>query len=326
MRTDLPAARDLSPPPPDNCTPYSYCTAYSFTKEALMSPATAPVTGTAAGVPFLAFPPATTGRTTPVVVAWHLMDPPRTESAFAAALPLAGLDAWRIYLGLPMCGARMPPGGFKELMRLGYEDAVLNLQGPITAQAAEEFPAALRELQDRLGVGNGPLGLLGGSIGAAVAQLVLVETAPAAGIPITAAVLVSPVTRLRPAVDALGRQFGVQYPWGDRSLEVALRLDFVARAEDFVHFGQPAVGLVVGADDDAEGFLEPAQQLLAALRGAYADPARADLVIVPGMAHALAEEPGLDPAPQTSSAAAVDQYTADWLTAHLSSGSAGGPR
>jgi len=106
-----------------------------------VSATSSPVSGTAAGVPFLALPP--TGGTRPgasVVVAWHLMDPPRTEAAFAAALPLAGLDAWRIYLGLPMCGARLPAGGQDELMRLGYADAVLNLQGPIAAQGAEESP------------------------------------------------------------------------------------------------------------------------------------------------------------------------------------------
>ncbi|MFC5230860.1 hypothetical protein [Pseudonocardia zijingensis] len=62
------------------------------------------------------------------------MDPPRTEAAFAAALPLAGLDAWRIYLGLPLPGARFPEGGVDALMRLGFEDAVQNLYGPISVQ------------------------------------------------------------------------------------------------------------------------------------------------------------------------------------------------
>jgi hypothetical protein len=47
---------------------------------------------------------------------WHLMDPPRTEAALAAALPLAGLEAWRTYLGLPLSGSRMPPGGAEELL------------------------------------------------------------------------------------------------------------------------------------------------------------------------------------------------------------------
>jgi hypothetical protein len=32
------------------------------------------------------------------VVAWHLHDPPRSETAMATALPLRGLPAWRVYL------------------------------------------------------------------------------------------------------------------------------------------------------------------------------------------------------------------------------------
>lgn len=168
----------------------------------------AQVAGVAAGVPFVAIPPAAGARASaPVVVAWHLMDPPRTEAAFAAALPLEGLDAWRIYLGLPLSGSRTPPGGFEELMRLGYEDAVLNVQGPVTDQAAGEFKPALTELTNRFGLGRGHLGVLGGSIGAAVALLALAES----DVDITAAVLVSPLVRLRPAVEALGRRFGVTY-------------------------------------------------------------------------------------------------------------------
>lgn len=285
-----------------------------------MATTPAPVTGTAGGVPFLALPPPVPRPSAPVVVGWHLMDPPRTEAAFAAALPLRGLNAWRVYLGLPMCGARLPAGGVEELMRLGYQDAVLNLQGPIATQAAQEFPAAFDELRDQLGLGAGPLGLLGGSMGAAVAQLVLVETAPAAGLTVHAAVLVSPLTRLRPAVDALGRRFGVQYPWGPESLVVAHRLDFAARAGEFASAGQPAVRLVVGEDDDVEGFLRPAEQLRTALTSAYDDPTRVDLVVVPAMQHALAEEPGVDPAPQTSAAATVDDHAVSWFTAHVPGG------
>src|SRR3977135_4737100 len=86
------------------------------------------ITGQAAGVPFVAAPPANGARASaPVVVAWHLMDPPRSEAAFAAALPLDGLDAWRIYLGLPMHGSRLPSDGVEALMRLGFGDAGLNL-------------------------------------------------------------------------------------------------------------------------------------------------------------------------------------------------------
>jgi hypothetical protein len=46
------------------------------------------ITGTAAGVPFTALPPTgTTEGLTPLIVTWHMLDAPRTDSAFAAALP-----------------------------------------------------------------------------------------------------------------------------------------------------------------------------------------------------------------------------------------------
>jgi dienelactone hydrolase len=274
----------------------------------------APITGVAAGVPFLAVPPLRgPRRSAPVVAAWHLMDAPRTESAFAAALPLTGLDAWRIYLGLPLSGSRLPDGGFEELDRLGYEDAVLNLQGPVTAQAAEEFGPALAELRARLDLGDGPVGLLGGSAGAAVALLVLAEGPVAVG----AAVLVSPLVQLRPAVDALAGRYGFTYAWSDPSSMVARRLDFVARAGELARHGEPAVLLVVGEDDDAEGFRAPAERLREQLAGRYADPGRVELLVVPGMAHALADEPGVEAAPQTPHAAQVDRHATAWLQRHL---------
>ncbi len=91
---------------------------------------------TANGVPYLAIPGPEDG---PVVVAWHLLDPPRTEAAMAAALPLDGLDAHRIYLGLPMSGSHSLPGG---------PDAIFGLH-PNTCHyatmTAGNAPAALRE-------------------------------------------------------------------------------------------------------------------------------------------------------------------------------------
>jgi dienelactone hydrolase len=269
------------------------------------------VTGTAAGVPFIAFPPDRPSAAAPVVVGWHLMDPPRTEAAFAAALPLAGLNAWRIYLGLPMSGSRLPPGGWDELMSLGYEDAVVKIQRPVIYGAAEEFGAAFTELREQLEVGGGPVGVMGGSMGAAVAQLVLAEGELEAG----AAVLVSPLVQLRRAVEALGRRFGTTYPWSDESNAIADRLDFVARADDISRH-QPAVLLVVGENDDA-GFLEPAAALQAALAQRYDDPRRAELRVVPGMGHALADEPGVEPAPQTEHAALVDRHAVGWLERYL---------
>jgi pimeloyl-ACP methyl ester carboxylesterase len=269
--------------------------------------------GVAAGVPFVAVPPSEGARTSaPVVLAWHLLDPPSTERALAAALPLRGLDAWRVYLGLPLSGSRLPAGGVDELMRLGYEDAVMNIHEPVAYGAAEELPPAFAELRERLGLGDGPVGVMGGSSGAAVAQLVLAES----DMDVRAAVLVSPVVRLRGAVSAMERRFGVTYAWSDESNAVADRLDFVARAPEIARRDDPAVLLVVGEEDDPE-FHEDAAELQAALAGAGGGEDRARVVTVPGMPHALAEEPGVDPAPQTPHVAVVDRLAVDWFGRHL---------
>src|SRR2546430_7106975 len=177
---------------------------------------------------------------------------------------MAGLAAWRIYLGLPMCGARLPGGGLDEVMRLAYADAVLDLQGPVATQGAEEFPAALADLRARLDLGDGPVGLVGGSFGTAIAQLVLTETGPGAGIAVAAAVLISPVTQLRPTVDAMGRRFGITYSWGPESSAVARRLDFAARADDFVAAGAPPVRPAPGARRRRAGLPAPAAPLRSA--------------------------------------------------------------
>lgn len=99
----------------------------------------------------------------------------------------------------------------------------------------------------------------------------------------------------------------------------------MARAGELAQAGQPAVLLVVGEDDDVEGFRAPAERLRAALAERYEDPARIGLVLVPGMAHALADEPGTEPALQTPQAAEVDRHAVGWLQRHLT-GAAEAPR
>src|SRR5262245_33439093 len=196
-----------------------------------MTTTATPLAGRAAGVPFLALPPKGGPRAdAPVVLAWHLLDPPRTERAFAAAVPLHGLDAWRVYFGLPMTGERQPPGGWAELIRLGAEDAVRKLHVPLISRAAEEVEPAFAEVRERLGLEPGPVGVMGGSNGAAVAQLVLAG----GDLDVRAGVLISPVVQLRRAVDAVATRFGASYPWSAESIAAADRFDFVARADEIV--------------------------------------------------------------------------------------------
>jgi dienelactone hydrolase len=270
----------------------------------------APTRGDAAGVPFVALPPDGTADRAPLVVAWHLASPPRSETAMAAALPLRGLPAWRVYLGLPMLGRRLPDGGLDEFFRRFREDMVLNVFEPVTDQAVDELPAALAALRRRLPIGDGPLVLIGGSMGAWAAQRALTDT----DLPVSAVALVSPAIRLASVVARYERLWDASYRWTARSLAIAERLDFVARAGE-IAARDVATLLVVGADDDEQGFREPAEQLRVAL--AQRSPQRAALVQIPGMGHALADEPGLEPAPQTAQAARVDAVLVDWLRRHL---------
>ena len=270
-----------------------------------------PITGVAAGVPYVALPPEAHPDGAPLVVAWHLHDPPRTEAAMAASLPLNALPAWRVYLGLPLSGSRLPEGGLEGFFRLASEDAVLNVFEPTCRRAVEEFPAALDVIRGTLPGADGPLAMLGGSVGALVALSLIAET----DLPVRAAALVSPAIRLTGVVALNERRFNVSYPWTERSRAVARRLDFVARAGEIARRGAPVL-LVLGALDDEEGIKVPAEQLWHLLAGGA--PGRATIVTIPDMTHALAEEPGLVPAPQTPHAARVDSAVAGWLGRHLS--------
>ncbi|MET8850698.1 prolyl oligopeptidase family serine peptidase [Amycolatopsis sp. NPDC004625] len=250
------------------------------------------VEGIAAGVPFVAVPPADESAPAALLAGWHLMDEPASERAMAEAVPMAGLQAWRVYFGLPLSGKRLPEGGPAEVFRRASEDAVLNVFGPVTEQAAAEFPAALAELRDRLPGATGPLGVFGGSAGALVALEVLARGDAA----ITAAAVASPIVQLTPMIAANERRFGVSYAWSERSREVAARHDYLDRAGELT---APLL-VVTGADDDI-AVREPAEALREKLG--------IELVVVDGMAH---EFP-----PGTPEAARVDAAFTEWFGRRL---------
>ncbi|MGH3512855.1 MAG: alpha/beta hydrolase, partial [Pseudonocardiaceae bacterium] len=266
----------------------------------MTSSSSQPITGTAAGVPFTALPPPEDRAHAPLVVIWHLLDPPCTDSAMAAALPMAAFPAWRLYLGLPMTGRRLPAGGSEEMMRLGLADPVLNLFGPILSQAADEAPAAVAAVRSQLCVSDGPIGVAGGSLGGGVAM----EVIAAGALPVSVAALVNPFVRMPSAVAAIERVFDVHYGWTDASRAVAGRFDFLRRSAE-IATAEPALLLVSGADDHPE-FRADAEALDCELASRYRDRSRVRLHREPGMPHHLAEPPGVEPAPQTVHAAAVD--------------------
>lgn len=274
-----------------------------------ISPST--ITGTAAGVPFTALPPGgATDRPAPLVVTWHMLDAPRTDPAFAAALPMAGVPAWRVHLGMPMCGARMVDGRLDAGLALAREDPLLAFLAPIARQAAAEFPAALAALRDQLPVDDGPVGILGASLGGSVALQVLA----AQRVPVRSVALVNPAVRIRPGVALLEGLTGRPYRWTAEAERVADELDFVARAGDLP---VQAPLLLVSGERDHPGLRADAAALVAALRARYARPEDVQLLTVPDLEHPLADEPGLEPAPQRPATRTVDEALTRWFRRQL---------
>lgn len=269
------------------------------------------ITGTAAGVPFTALPPAGTGGgPAPLIVTWHMLDPPRTDAAFAAALPMTGVPAWRVHLGMPLCGARMVDGRLDRHIELARRDVLGAYLAPVVHQAVDEFPAALAALRDRLPVDDGPIGVVGASLGGAVALQVL--TAPPT--PIRAVALVNPSVRVGAGVELIAAALGQPYRWTAESRRITDDLDFVARAGDIP--GEPPL-LVISGERDHPELRDDAAALVGALRERDPRPDRVELRTVPELAHPLADEPGLEPASPLPATAVVDRILTEWFGRRL---------
>ncbi|MBB5956998.1 pimeloyl-ACP methyl ester carboxylesterase [Saccharothrix tamanrassetensis] len=258
-----------------------------------------PITGTAAGVPFTALPPAGEGPA-PLVVSWHMLDAPRSDAAFAAALPMNDLPAWRVHLGMPMCGARMVDGSTDAVLELVRKDPLMSFLYPFVRQATEEFPAALAAIRAQLPVDDGPIGVLGGSLGGAVALRILADTET----PVFAGAVVNAAIRMRSVVDL----FPGDYPYDTESEKAVDSLDFVTEAGTIA--GRAPL-LVVSGELDHPALRADAFDLVEALGE------RSELLSIPGLAHPLAEEPGIEPAPQLPLAREVDAGLTAWFRRHL---------
>jgi pimeloyl-ACP methyl ester carboxylesterase len=259
------------------------------------------------GVPCVVREPAGGVRAdAPVVVAWHLLDAPRNEKTLAAAVPMAGLDAWKLYIGLPMSGVRQPEGGDAEIRMRIAEDPILRLYRYVVDGALEELPGTLDGVRREFGLSpEAPLGVFGGSMGGAVAQLAIAES----GLAIKAAVLVNPVTRMRATIDGLSRHFDNEYSWTPPSTSFAERTDFAARAGELA--GVP-IRYITGANDLREAFLDPTDTVVDTLKR---QDATVDRQVVAGLAHGFYDEAADRP---TREAAVVDQLATDWFQTYLS--------
>ncbi|MCE7002631.1 alpha/beta hydrolase [Kibdelosporangium philippinense] len=257
-----------------------------------------PITGTAAGVPYTALPPST--ETNALVVSWHMMDAPRTNAAFAAALPLNDVAAWRVHFGLPFCGARMDNGTMDAALERAKADSVLGYFALFIRLAVEEFPAALADVRKQLSIGDGLLFALGGSLGAAIALQNLTKVSFAG------AAIVNGLIRVRAGVSLAEDIWGTPYQWTEESAAAADELDFIARAAELAE--TPL--LVVSGEEDHPVLRADAAQLVEKLPNA-------ELATIPGLAHPLADEPGMEPAPQLPVAKKVDERLTQWFAQYV---------
>jgi dienelactone hydrolase len=271
---------------------------------------TGAITGWAAGVPFTALPPGgDPAAPAPLVLTWHMMDAPRSDAAFAVALPLTGVPAWRVHLGMPMVGRRPVEGAYEEALA----DPMLRYVGPVVDQAADELPAVLDELRDRFPLTAGPIGVVGGSLGGTVALNVLARQP----VPVAAAALVNPAIRARTVVAIFTEAAGTEYVWDDNSRPAADRLDFVANAALITgRDPQPAL-LVVSGELDYPISRTDARELMNELRSGYADADRIQMTTIPGLDHPIAARDETEPAKQIPLAKLVDAAITDWFGKHL---------
>src|SRR5262249_8330605 len=140
-------------------------------------------------VPALVRSPAVVSK--PAIILWHGFGPPNGEQALMEALPLDDVAAEKIYLGLPMFGERLPPGGLEELARLQMKDYLLNVLGPVLSGTAHDLAQVTDELRQRGCLGSDePINLFGFSAGGFAVLNALLTS----GIPIKAAVTINAPT------------------------------------------------------------------------------------------------------------------------------------
>ncbi|GLU47238.1 prolyl oligopeptidase family serine peptidase [Nocardiopsis ansamitocini] len=272
----------------------------------------APLTGTAAGVPYIAVPPPDTSQPAPMVVALHAFEPPRSEMALAGTLPMSGLQAWKFYLGLPLFGQRLPDGGVPEVNRLGQTDYLIQLYGPVVEQAAAELSRVVTELHQTFPVLDEPLGLMGVGAGGAAAFLALAES----GLPIGAMGVVNPIIDPTQVLAARERRLGVTYHWSEKSREIAAWLDFAGRADELATRRPQAPLLIITGQHDE--VIRPGHGQL--LHDALAPHYRARTlrhIVVPDLAHTMGPEPGLEPGPPAPGNVLADRALTEWFQLHL---------
>jgi dienelactone hydrolase len=261
---------------------------------------------TLAGVPATLRVPKTIRK--PPIVLWHGLGPPAGESELMKALPLDDVPSVKVYLGLPLSGARAPSDGAESLARRQAEDYASRLFKPVVVGAAQELPTVLRTLREKKCLApTDAIGLFGFSAGGTAVLLALTEP----GVPVRVAITVNAPTGLSAAIDAMERSTKRQYVWTESARQLAERSDSIRRAAQIAS-GDPPLALLLfhGADDT---IVAPtgAMSLRGALQPYYqrsGNDQRLKLVIASGVSHNWTE-------PQTLQE--LRASVADWFNRYL---------
>ncbi|MEV0679305.1 hypothetical protein AB0I60_22565 [Actinosynnema sp. NPDC050436] len=213
------------------------------------------ITGTAAGVPYVALPPRTGRR---LVLVWHLLGEPGTPADMARALPLTDVDAWRVHLPLPA----VPVDG----------DPVRDWYAPLVTAGVAAVAPVVAALRADLGCDDGPVDLVGGSAGGHIALL----TAVSGTVPVRRVAALNPAVTVQSVIAAcLDEGLLDAYDWTPASTTAADPLDVTARADRLT-----APLLLLRGEHEYAAFRPVQDRLHAAV------PA-SELVEVPGLPHML---------------------------------------
>lgn len=219
------------------------------------------------------------------ILLWHGFGPPASESELMKALPLDDVAAIKVYLGLPLFGARAPASGADSVASRQAEDYGSRIFEPVVIGAANELRSVVSALSARGCMRAGePIGLFGFSAGGAAALFALAER----GVPVSAAVTVNAPTGLNASIEALERATKRTYAWTPATRALAERSDSIRRAAEIAAGkAPPAVLLFHGAEDTVvtpQGATSLRDALLPFYR-ASSNEARLKLVIAPGVSH-----------------------------------------
>lgn len=238
----------------------------------------------------------------PPIVLWHGFGPPASEEAMMEALPLDEVDAVKVYLGLPLFGARALAGGTKELARRQSEDIALQVFKPVVVGAGNELTDVVGALQHEACMQrDGPINLVGFSAGGAAALYALAQ----GSVRVDAAVLINASTGLSESVKAYERATKQTYAWSPASRELAQKTDAAVRAADIAR-ARPALLFLSGKADlvvDTDAISEVYEKLKPYYRQ---DDSRLQWQVMPAMPHQWAADP--------QSLASVRKATAKWFT------------